>query len=223
VSRLLVLVLLAACGPVFTVHRRTSPQRVSVTKQVSEPELVFGGRFVAPGQVELVAKQARDVRVTRVVHYGAASFEAGHYHPIIELVEIPFGLFFALLPPLWESPNILTGTPSTKLVLHNNWLVGMVNPFQTALLYHVRAIPGSNSNVFAAPPATREFRVSLPAPGLTLTYRALDDAERPLATGTIQTDTFGRATVPDVAGAIAFEVKVGSTTTVIPIEPEVAP
>jgi hypothetical protein len=199
---------------VFTVHTKTSPQRVTITKQVSEPELVVSGRFVDAGTVELVAKRARDVRVTRVVHYGAASFEAAHSHLFFEILEIPVGLALMLIPAVWESPRWVKESESTKFVLHTNWLVALANPAQTATAPKIRAVPGSNAEVFADPPATREFRVSLPAPNLALTYRALDDAERPLTTGTVTTDVFGRASVPEVAGAIAFEITVATALVV---------
>lgn len=218
--RLLFLFTLAACGPVFTIYTKTSPQRVTVAKQATAPEVVLSGRFVGPGTVELAAKHASDVRVTRVVHYGAASFEGRRANPLIEIVEIPFGLLFLLIPPVWESPSVFHDTEGNKFAQNTNWLAAMISPFQTILVFSVRATPGSNADIFVAPPATREFHVNLPAPGIEVRYKALDDSEHALASGTATMDSFGRATVSEVAGAIAFEVTVGGKTTVIPVEPE---
>jgi len=225
IQRVVVLALaLMACGPVFTIHTRNSPQRVAVTKQASSPELVFIARFVGSGAVELVAKHAYDVRVTRVVHYGSASFEFGRANPLFELIEIPFGLvMLAFGPAWWESMTDIKSTSTKKVEQHTNTLLAMLNPFQSGGSLYGRVSPDSNADVFADPPVVRAFRVSLPAPTLTISFRALDDDEQSIATGTVQTDAFGRATIANVTGAIGLEVTIAGKTRVIPIEPEVVP
>ncbi len=215
-------VMCLACGPTYSIHTRTSPTRVDVTKQASAPELELIARHVGTDAVELAAKRARDVRVTRVVRYGAASMEATRGRLLLKLLEIPMGLFIPLLGPVsWETPVLMKDTRTTKLELHTNWILAMLNPFQSFSYVGIRLNPDANVEVFADPPVVREFHVSLPAPKLTIAFRAFDDREQPIASGTVVTDAFGRVMIPNLTTAIAIELTVAGTTTLVPIDPEV--
>lgn len=212
---------LAACGPTATIYQRTSPVRVTVAKQASPAELVFAARFVAPGTVELVSKHARDVRLTRTVHYNSIATELRRPNLLYELVmDLPLGLVGLLAGPgLWETPNLIAETPVTKYVVHTNYVLAALNPFQGGVTYSARINPNPNVEIFADPPVLREFRMSLPAPAVTLAYRALDDQEQVIATGNVKTDELGRVKIAGVTGAIALEITTGRTVMVLPIEP----
>jgi hypothetical protein len=217
--RLALALLLVACsGPGVTIHTRTSPLQVEVTKQASVPELRVFARITATNDVELVAKQASHVRVTRVVHYGTASFHTVRGSPWGKLVEIPLGLIFMLEPAAWGTPNLVTDTTTTKLEVHTNWLLSMLNPLQSVVEAHFEVDTNARTDVFVEPPAVREFRVNLPAPGLEVAYRAIDEGGNAIVSGTVTTDAFGRVTLTGATRAIALEVTVAGTTTVIPIE-----
>ncbi|MBA2539636.1 MAG: hypothetical protein H0V17_08380 [Deltaproteobacteria bacterium] len=216
-----VLALLAACGPELTIHERTAPIRVTVNKQASRPELRIAARFVATNSVELVAKHATEVRISRVVHYGSTTFEMGSWNPIIEILEIPAGLFILLFPGFWSGPYKTTNTSTRKAEVHNTWLVALLNPFQTTIKYRIRTKPTSDASRFLDPPVIRELEMRLPVPGLVIAFRALDEGERAVAHGVVTTDQFGRATIADLPGAVALEVTVRDVSTVIAIDPEV--
>ncbi len=216
--RLMMVAALAGCGPLVTVYSKTTPRRVAVSKQTSRPELAFTAHFIGEDAVELVAKNAYDVRVTRVVHYGAVSYTYGRANPALELIEIPFGfLALALGTTFWESPVLIATTPTLKVEQHTNSLLAMLNPFQTGIAFYATVDPNSNADVFPEPPTIRAFRVSLPPSPTAIAYRALDDDEQVVANGTVATNAFGRATITNLRGAIALEVTIAGKATVVPI------
>jgi hypothetical protein len=219
-TRVLILLMLAACGPTLTIYERTAPTRVDIAKQASPPVLHLRARRSGDG-IELVAKHARDLRITRVVHYGAASIERLGGNPLVELLELPIGLLFlAVGPSQWETPVQYDDTATSKMVVNTNWLVAMINPFQTAIGYRLRATPTTDAQVFRDPPIVRELEMRLPVPNLAIRYRMLDAGARSLGDGTIATDAFGRAAIANAATAIAVEVTVDGKTVTIPVEPE---
>jgi hypothetical protein len=222
IARALVLAMIVACsGPILTIHRRTSPLRVDVTKQASRPELRFAAHAVESDSVELVAKHVTDVRLTRVVHYGASSMGLTRGSTWVKLFEIPFGLITIVLPPTWlmaSDMRLGKNTETTRYESHGLLPLIMLNPRQSAFFFHVNIDLNARTDVFVDPPVVRDFRMSLPAPGLTVTYRALDEGERLIASGTATMDEFGRIAIAGIRGAIALEVTGDGTTTIVPIE-----
>jgi hypothetical protein len=209
---------LVACGPQLTLYERTAPRHVEVTKQATPPVLEFTAHL-AGDTVELAAKHASDVRITRVVDYSATAIELRRGNPLIEIIEIPIGLVFAVVgPAAWETPYRFVNTPTTKVVLHTNWVVSMINPLQTTFVYRARAIPTSDADVFADPPVVRDVHIRLPAPGVTAHVRVLDEGEHAIATADLTTDGFGRALIENAARAVALEVTVDGKPTIVPIE-----
>jgi hypothetical protein len=222
IARALVLAMVVSCsGPTLTVHSRTSPLRVDVTKQASRPELRFAAHALESGDVELVAKNVTDVRLTRVVHYGAMSTEYARGSSWVKLGEIPLGLFIFAFPPVWTMASDMRmgkNTSTTRYEGHGLLPLILLNPRRTAFHFHINIDLNARTDVFVDPPVVRDFRMSLPSPALTVAYRALDESERAIASGTATTDEFGRVVISTVSGAIALEIISEGTTTIVPIE-----
>jgi hypothetical protein len=220
-----VLVAVAGCGPIGTIHERTAPRRIEVTKQAAPTRLVIAARLANDDSIELVAKHATELRITRVVHYGAASFEIRRSTPFIKLVEMPIGLAILVMagPLAWQAPYQTRDTRTHRTEWHTNMGFALVSPFQSVLQTRIRANPAADAAVFRDPAMVRGYEVRLPVPNLVASYRLLDESERVIATGTVTTDAFGRARIPDPGGAVAVEISAGATTTIVPVLPPEAP
>jgi hypothetical protein len=217
--RALALVVLAACGPTLTIHERAAPRRVDVKKQATEPRVELTARSLGGDSIELVAKRTSEIKLTRVVHYAATTIKRKRSNPLLELIEIPVGLFLLIGGPgAWETPYRIPETRTTKPYTQANWIVGFLSPGQTLLSYRTEIDASSEAEVFADDPVVRQFQVRLPAPGLPGPYRVLDEAERPIASGNATTDAFGRVTIEKVPGAIAVEVWQAGQPVVLAIE-----
>ena len=218
-TRALAFVALAACGPTLIVHERAAPRRVEVAKQASEPRLELVARALGGDSIELVAKRTSEIKLTRVVHYGATTIKRKRGTPLLELLEIPIGLVLLIGGPgAWETPYAIAETRTTKPSNQRNWIVAFLSPGQTLLSYRTEIDASSEVEVFADDPVVRQFQVRLPAPGVAVPYRVLDEAERPIASGNATTDAFGRVTIEKVPGAIAVEVWQAGQPLVLAIE-----
>jgi hypothetical protein len=229
VTALCSLALGCAGGPTVTVYHRTSPRRVEVEKVPSPSSLFALAIRRNPDRVDVHLKQESRVTLRRVLQYNAEALVYGPSGNVLfEILELFTGLLVLIDPGLWGFEAQLDGhdTATRKLVRHRSAILALLDPTTSAVANNVREVPLVTEPIFSDPPVVREYQIRVPAPGLTVAFRVMDEARRVLAEGTRTADAYGelQITGPLVRG-VAVELKVAAVraTIVVPIQQSRAP
>jgi len=209
-------------GPTLTVYHRTSPRRVEVDKRSSPSSLFALALRRDLDRVEVHLKRESRVALRRVLHYNA---EALVYEPsenaAIEALEMWTGFLVLLDPGLWGIQARLDGndTSTRKLVRHHSALRALFDPTISALGNNIREVPLVNEPIFSDPPVVREYQIRVPAPGVTVAFRVMDETRRELARGSRTTDAYGEMEiVVPLAHAVVVELAADGVAIAVPVQ-----
>jgi len=217
----------ASRGPTLTVYHRTSPRRIEVDKRSTRSSLFALATHRDSRRVDVHVKRESRVSLRRVLHYNAeALIYDPSEHALLEIVEMVMGLFVLLEPGLWGIPARLDGrdTSTRKLVRHRSALLALLDPTTSVLANNIREVPVVSDPIFSDPPVVREYQIRVPAAGLTVAFRVMDETRRELAWGSRITDAYGEL---QIAGpldhGVAVELTAEGVVIVVPIQPATTP
>jgi len=181
----------------LTWYERGLPKRVEITKTRGAKQRRIVVQRVAAGTVEIVVLSRQSVQMRRRVVHNTIIQRQRSGNPLLELVEIPFGVAFLPI----ASAVILAGgddheeTPTRKPALTHNRLTtmfGFLNPFFTVWGSTLERDPNTDKEVFFSAPRRTNYSVSLPVTGAKVGYTVRSADQRVLAQGTARTDWLGR-------------------------------